>query len=85
MMSAPSGGDALRALLAERATPSFPMVQPRLGRALTMLLPDLGMIAVRVHDEANETNHTFVWELRDDFSVTDMLTAAERIVHAPLN
>lgn len=82
-MSAPSGEDAPRALLAERA--GVLLHPPVLERATVILSGELGLVAVEQRDAANDIVHRFVWPLREDFSVTDMLTTAARVAHAPLN
>lgn len=84
MMSAPSGEDAMRALLAERA-PGYSMVQPRLDRAVVAIVPEIGLVMVDQHDSANGVTHSFAWQAREDFTLTDMLTTAARVIHAPLN
>lgn len=83
-MSAPSGEDALRALLAECA-PGVLMHAPILDRATVVLDPIEGLVGVEQRDSANGVTHRFVWMPREDFSLTEMLTTAERIAHAPLN
>ena len=83
-MSAPSGEDALRTLLAEHA-PGYMMVKPRLSPAIVTPMPDRGVIGVELLDFANDTVHRFVYRPSADFRLNDMLTTAARIIHAPLN
>jgi hypothetical protein len=83
-MSAPSGEDAVRALLAERA-PGYMMVKPRLAQPIVMPLRELGLIGVEVRDVANGIVHGFVYRPSADFRLADMLTLAARVIHAPLN
>jgi hypothetical protein len=83
LMSAPSGEDAPRALLAERA--GVLLHAPVLDRATVILFGDADFVAIEQRDAANEIVHRFMWPVREDFSVTDMLTTAARVAHAPLN
>jgi hypothetical protein len=84
LMSAPSGEDAPRALLAELA-PGVLLHAPVLDRATVILFGDADFVAIEQRDAANEIVHRFMWPVREDFSVTDMLTTAARVAHAPLN